>query len=67
MGGLTAGRGRDMTSLHTFLHTQYGYMLGGLCLSPSLLLSVESQAKCMWLCDVACILLQSSRAVNAAD
>lgn len=28
MGGLTAGRGRDMTSLHTFLHTQYVYVFG---------------------------------------
>lgn len=67
MGGPTAGRGRDMTSLHTFLHTWYVYVLGGLCLSPSVWLSVESQAKCVWLCDVACMLTQSSRAVNAAE
>lgn len=42
MGGLTAGRekrrgGAAVTSLHTFLHTQYGYVLYGL--------SVKEQAK----------------------
>lgn len=41
--------GGDMTSLHTFLHTQYVYVLGGGSVSsPSVWLSVESQAKvCM--------------------
>lgn len=33
MGGLTAGRGSDMTSLHTFLHTPYVLGAPGLCVS----------------------------------
>lgn len=50
-----------MTSLHTFLHTQYALLLGGgLCLTPSVL--DHKQCVC-----VACAMLRASRAVNAAD
>lgn len=41
-----------MTSLHTFLHTQYALLLGGLCLTPSVL--DHKQCVC-----VACAMLRA--------
>ena len=57
-----------MTSLHTFLHTQYGYVLRGSVSQPISMGSLSNnKQKCVCECDVACLLAQSSGAVNAAD
>lgn len=56
-----------MTSLHTFLYTQYGFVLRGLCLSPSVRALCQITSESVVVHDVACRLAHLSRAVNAAD